>query len=80
MLALVLDGGQLRLHLVSRGSDVISRVGNNLDNGDWFQVKVTLATGRYTVEGKSRQFLQRCAAAAAADDLICVYVVLCGST
>ncbi|KAK7505069.1 hypothetical protein BaRGS_00003639, partial [Batillaria attramentaria] len=48
--ALMLDGGQLRLHLVSRGSDIVSRVGSDLANGDWVRVGLTLGNGRYSLQ------------------------------
>ena len=53
MLALMLEGGQLRLQIVSRDSDKVSRVGTNLTNGDWIRVAVTLGNGRYTMQGLS---------------------------
>nr|KAG5712444.1 hypothetical protein BaRGS_011418 [Batillaria attramentaria] len=54
--ALMLDGGQLRLHLVSRGSDIVSRVGSDLANGDWVRVGLTLGNGRYSLQAVSVTF------------------------
>ena len=50
-LALMLEGGQLRLQIVSRDSDKVSRVGTNLTNGDWLRVALTLGNGRYSMQG-----------------------------
>jgi hypothetical protein len=58
-MALMLDNGQLRLHLVAGDQDYISRVGQNLDNGDWFYVNVMFGPGQYRLQGTSVSMVTR---------------------
>ncbi|XP_050414381.1 fibropellin-1 [Patella vulgata] len=50
IIALMIDDGQIRLHLVSSNTDYISRVSQNINNGDWYYISLTLTGGRYRLQ------------------------------
>lgn len=52
MMALYIEANQIVLHLVVRGVDVVSRVGN-LSDGDWYHVEMQFGQGFYVLQGNT---------------------------
>ena len=49
-----MDNGQLRIHLVVNGGDIVVRSQHKVTDGDWYYVHLLLANNQVTVEGTSR--------------------------
>ena len=50
-LCVALDDGQLRIHLVLNGEDVILRSQYNVTDGHWYYLHMLMTNNELTVEG-----------------------------
>ncbi|KAL3872346.1 hypothetical protein ACJMK2_040276 [Sinanodonta woodiana] len=50
-MALVLDNGQLVLHMVVNQERYMARVGKNLSNGEWYLITLQFDQGQYRFYG-----------------------------
>ena len=50
-LCVTLDDGELRVHLVLNGGDVIARSQYNVTDGQWYSLHMLMTNNELTVEG-----------------------------
>lgn len=50
-MAVILDGGKLRLHVVVSGGDAIMMIQRNFSDGEWYKVQITFGQNQMIFQG-----------------------------